>query len=303
MNVLVKSANANFTKASEVVIPEIFNRRFKTNIPDLDEVFGGAGFIPGFMATIAAPAGVGKSSFCLQLLQALEDTGKKTAYISGEETIEQVSFACKRLGVHSVPIANLTDVDEIEQAVVEHKLDFIVIDSYPTISTKHDFNSREKEDYIVTRLVTLAKTHEVCVIVIMHFTKSGTFKGSSLVTHSFDSLLTIEKSEDDHELRDIIVHKNRFGSCTFTSFRFGSTGYVFEAVASNGEVEQKSKEKKASKRDVVLSALEEGEKTIADLAKETGVNGQYLVAILRDLSNEGVVSKEGKGAQAIFKKL
>ena len=93
MNVLVKSANANFTKASEVVIPEIFNRRFKTNIPDLDEVFGGAGFIPGFMATIAAPAGVGKSSFCLQLLQALEDTGKKTAYISGEETIEQVSFA------------------------------------------------------------------------------------------------------------------------------------------------------------------------------------------------------------------
>ena len=68
-------------------------------------------------------------------------------------------------------------------------------------------------------------------------------------------------------------------------------------------MQPKEKEKKASKRDVVLQALEDGEKTIADLARETEVNGQYLVAILRDLSNEGVVSKEGKGAQAIFKKL
>jgi len=303
MNVLIKSANTNFTRASDVIIPEIFNRRFKTNVPDLDEVFGGAGFIPGFMATLAAPAGVGKSSFALQLLQTLEDTGKKTAYISGEETIEQVSFACKRLGVQSVPIANMTDIDEIEQAVIEHKLDFIVLDSYPTIDTKQKLNSREKEDYIVTRLVTLAKTYEVCVIVIMHFTKSGTFKGTTSLNHAVDCFMTIEKSEDDHELRDIVVHKNRFGSCTFTSFHFGSTGYTFEAVAANDNIQSKSKEKKASKRDVVLEALEDGEKTIADLARETGVNGQYLVAILRDLSNEGVVSKEGKGAQAVFKKL
>jgi predicted ATP-dependent serine protease len=137
----------------------------------------------------------------------------------------------------------------------------------------------------------------------MHFTKSGVFRGSTALNHAIDSYLTIEKSEDDHELRDIVVHKNRFGSCTFTSFRFGSTGYIFEAVAANGDTEQKSKEKKASKRDVVLQALEEGEKTIADLARETQVNGQYLVSILRDLGNEGVVSKEGKGAQAIFKKL
>jgi predicted transcriptional regulator len=86
------------------------------------------------------------------------------------------------------------------------------------------------------------------------------------------------------------------------TIEMSARGFTFEKV-DESRVQLKEKAKKSSKRDIVLEALEEGEKTIADLARETEVNGQYLVAILRDLSNEGVVSKEGKGAQAIFKKI
>ena len=171
MNV-ISSANKSFTRASDVVIPEIYNRRILTGIEDLDELFGGQGFLPGQMITVAAGAGTGKSSFLLQMLQALENIGKRTAYISGEETIQQISFSCKRLQVDSVPLANLTDIDDIEKAVVENKIEFLVLDSYPTITTSKKMNTRQKEEYIVGRLVRIAKENEMCIAIILHMTKN-----------------------------------------------------------------------------------------------------------------------------------
>ena len=298
------TVNKNFTRAGEVQVPEIYNRKFKTGIPDLDEAFGGQeGFLPGAVITLAAPAGVGKSSISLQLLQALEETGKKTAYISGEETLEQVAFAAKRLNALSVPIANLVYVEDIEEAVIEMGLDFIVIDSFPTISTKKkNMNSREREEYITGRLVNLAKEREVCMLIIMHFTKGGNFKGNSAIIHAVDALFFLQKNPDDHNLRDLTAHKNRFGACTFSTFPFGANGYTFEAVAADNNPERKSAAKKASKADQVLELLSEP-KTVAQIVRESEANGAYLNTILRQLVTEGKASKEGRGAEATYKKI
>lgn len=304
MNVLSKqsSANKQFTRASEVVIPEIFNRRFFTGKEELDNVFGGSGFVPGFTFTLAAAPGTGKTTFLLQTLELLELNGKRTAYISGEETQEQLAFTSKRINVQRVPLANMTDVDEICSAIKENKMEFVVLDSLPALTVKHNMNSREKEEYVVTKLIQTAKENEICIGVILHFTKTGSYKGGTLLPHSTDCNLIMIRNEDDEGLRDIESTKNRFGGTGLMTIEMSARGFTFEKVDEN-RMQPKEKEKKASKRGVVLSALEEGEKTIADLARETGVNGQYLVAILRDLTNEGVVSKEGKSSQAIFKKL
>jgi DNA repair protein RadA/Sms len=304
MNVLSNqsSANKQFTRASEVVIPDIFNRRFFTGKEELDNVFGGSGFVPGFTFTLAAAPGTGKTTFCLQTLELLELNGKRTAYISGEETQEQLAFTSKRINVQRVPLANLTDVDEICNAMRENKFDFVILDSLPALTVKHKMSSREKEEYVTTKLIQTAKENEICIGVILHFTKNGTYKGSTLYPHSCDCTLIMQRNDEDESLRDIESTKNRFGGTGLMTIEMSARGFTFEKV-DESRVQPKEKAKKASKRDVVLQALEEGEKTIADLARETGVNGQYLVAILRDLSNEGVVSKEGKGAQAVFKKL
>ena len=304
MNILStqSSANKQFTRASEVVIPEIFNRRFFTGKEELDNVFGGSGFIPGFTFTLAAAPGTGKTTLCLQTLELLELNGKRTAYISGEETQEQLAFTSKRINVQRVPLANLTDVDEICNAMTENKFDFVILDSFPALTVKHNMNSREKEEYITTKLIQTAKENEICIGVVLHFTKTGSYKGSTLYPHSCDCNLIMLRNDEDESLRDIESTKNRFGGTGLMTIEMSARGFTFEPVDEN-RVAPKSKEKKASKRDVVLEALKEGEKTIADLARETEVNGQYLVAILRDLSNEGVVSKEGKGAQAVFKKI
>ncbi len=295
--------NKNFTRVRDVQVPEIFFRKFKTGIEDLDEAFGGQGFLPGSVITLAAPAGVGKSSIALQLLQSLEDIGKKTAYISGEETLEQVSFAAKRLQAESVPVANLVYIEDIEEAVIEYGFNFIVLDSFPTIATKRKgMSSREKESYVIGKLVNLAKERECCMLIIQHFTKSGKYKGGTELIHAADALFTLEKNPDDHNLRDLICHKNRFGQCSFTTFPFGSQGYTFEAVAADNNPERKSSAKKESKADVILNSLD-SPKTVAQIVQETGISGAYLNTILRQLTTEGKLDKDGRGADALYKKI
>lgn len=296
MNVISNnSANKNFTRASAVSIPEIYSRRFKTGKDDLDNMFGGQGFLPGFTFTLAAAPGTGKTSMLLQLLELLERSGKRTAYISGEENIEQLAFTAKRLNVLSVPLANITDIDEICEAIVEQECDFVVFDSLPALTTKLKMNKRELEEYITTKIVQTAKENEIVIGTILHFTKSGTYKGGSLLPHSTDANIIMTRNDEDPALRDVDVTKNRFGTAVQTCFEMTSVGFTFEAV----ETQTEEKSGKKTKRDIVLDSLN-SKKTIADISKETSVSGAYLTTLLREVVNEGLVIKEGKGATATY---
>ena len=299
MNVLsFNSPNKNFTRASDVKIPDIYNRRFKTGKDDLDNMFGGNGFLPGMTFTLAAAPGTGKTSMLLQILELLERNGKRTAYISGEENIEQLAFTAKRLNVNHVPLANITDIDDLCAAIVEQECDFVVIDSLPAITAKKDMNKREAEEYITTKLIQTAKQNEIVIGTILHFTKTGQYKGSTLLPHSVDCNIIMERNKEDYSLRDIDVTKNRFGSAGQAVFEMTSTGFSFEAV----EVEDDAKGGKKTKRDIVLEHIDASGKNIEAIAKDTKVTGTYLTTILRELVNEGLVVKTGKGAQATFSK-
>lgn len=302
MNVLKQTtANKQFTRASDVVIPDIFNRRFFTGKEELDNVFGGSGFVPGFTFTLAAAPGTGKTTICLQTLELLEQAGKKTAYISGEETQEQLAFTSKRINVSNVPLANLTDVDDICKAIIDNKFDFVMIDSLPTLTTREKLNSREKEEYVTTKLIQTAKEHEICIGVVLHFTKTGTYKGSTLFPHSCDCNLIMNRNEEDEFLRDIESTKNRFGSTGTMTIEISATGFTFEKVEVSNPT-TKSNVAKKSKRDQVVEALSENGSTVAEIATQSSVNGGYLTTILRELCTEGVISKEGRGADATYKK-
>ena len=301
MNVLsTTSSNKQFTRAGEVKIPDIYNRRFKTGAEDLDTLFGGMGFLPGATFTLAAAPGTGKTSLLIQTLEPLELSGKKTAFISGEEGIEQIAFASKRLNVKHVPIANLTDVDEICEAIVKHDFDFVVLDSLPALTVSSPMNSKQKEEYIVTRLIQTAKENECVIATIMHFTKSGTYKGSTLLPHSVDCTIIMTRNEEDESVRDIEVTKNRFGSTGTMSFRISGSGFDFTAVESEeGDEEGGSKKKGNSKKEIVLNALTEN-KNIKELVTTTGISVAYLTTILRELQLEGKVKKDGRGVEASF---
>jgi predicted ATP-dependent serine protease len=300
MNVLKNSStNKNFTRAGEVKIPEIYNRRFKSGKEDLDNIFGGAGFMPGLTFTLAAAPGTGKTSMLLQILELLEQSGKRTAYISGEENVEQLAFTSNRLNVSSVPLANMTDIDDICNAIIQNKFDFIVLDSLPAINSKKKMNKKQLEEYVTTRIVQTAKEHEVVIGTILHFTKSGTYKGSTLLPHSVDCNIIMTRNKEDYNLRDVDVTKNRFGSAGQAIFEMTPRGFTFEAVES---VEVSDKSSKKSKAEIISDILTEP-KTVQQICEETGASGAYLSTVLRQLVTEGKIKKDGKGSTATYQKI
>ena len=301
MNVLTNTSFNRFIKVKDVKIPEYFNRRFFTNKPDLDLLFGGSGIVPNFTFTLAAAPGTGKTTFLLQTLELLEMSGKKTAYISGEETIEQLAFTSKRIGVSNVPLANITDIDDICNLIVEHKFDFVVIDSLPALTTKQKLNKNQKDEYITTKLLATAKTNEIAIGIVLHFTKTGSYKGSTLLPHSVDCNMLMRRNEDVCDLRDIEVTKNRFGSCSFSSFPLTNSGFVFQTAESNKQ--NTNKQITNSKKNNILQQIGETPKTIIEIVKETQISASYATILLRDLLIEGKIKKEGKGCSAVYTKL
>lgn len=299
MNV-IQSSNKQFTRASDVQIPDIYNRRFKSGKEDLDGIFGGEGFLPGMTFTLAAAPGTGKTSFLIQILELLEKSGKKTAYVSGEEGIEQLAFTSKRLHVQRVPLANMTCIDDICNEIKKHKFDFVVLDSLPALTTKKRMNARQREEYIATKIVQTAKEHECVIGTIMHFTKTGTYKGSTLLPHSVDCNIIMTRNKEDVGLRDIEITKNRFGFSGFVSFAMSNTGFDFEAVETQVSAEH-NKAKSGSKKETVFKALsKESGKSVTQLFEQTHISTGYINTLLRELIAENKVAKIGRGPSAAY---
>lgn len=72
--------------------------RFDTKCAEFNRVLGG-GLVPGSMVLIGGEPGIGKSTLVLQVVLNIE--GKKTLYVSGEESLNQLKMRAERLGTYA----------------------------------------------------------------------------------------------------------------------------------------------------------------------------------------------------------
>src|SRR6202035_1331012 len=88
--------------------------RMSTGIGELDRVLGG-GLVPGSLVLLGGSPGIGKSTLTNMVLGHLERCGRRTLYVSGEESAEQVRLRAERLGSEAlrVPIVAETDLEAI----------------------------------------------------------------------------------------------------------------------------------------------------------------------------------------------
>ena len=93
-------------------------RRLVTGIDEFDRVTGG-GLVAGSAILIGGDPGIGKSTLLLQLVCKLAAAGRKAAYITGEESAEQVRMRAMRLGVMNSPttLAPATNAIYIAESV------------------------------------------------------------------------------------------------------------------------------------------------------------------------------------------
>ncbi len=297
---VIKTNSKGFQRVKDVKIPDIYNRRFKIGRQDLDEVFGGSGFLPGMSFMLAAAAGSGKTTCMLQMLDLLENTGKKTAYVSCEEATAQLAFSCKRLGVELVSIANMSVIEDIFDVVAEGKYEIVILDSFPALTSRKKLHGRRLEEYLSNYIVTKAKELEVVVGVIQHMTKNGQYKGSTLLSHSVDCTVMMEKDKGDPSVRIFNTTKNRFGSTNEICFYMTSAGFDFEKVEVQTDEEKtgKKKGKSAEYKEKVLSTVKERKDINLQLATQLLGCSLKAQSTLRDLCLLGQLQKDGRGQSA-----
>ena len=291
-----------FNTVKDIKIPSIFYTRYKTGISVIDELFGD-GILPGSSITMCASAGCGKTTLLLQVLEGLSRNGYEVAYASGEENTYQLAFTCNRINVKNVKIANMTDVDELADQM--KNFDVMVIDSFQALTTKTKMNTREIERYAVSKLTRVAKDTECTVFFIMHLTKDGKLKGSTIVPHTVDVNMNIEIDGDiSDDCRKIFFSKNRFGPLNELNMFIGANGYDFQTPVVVEPSEQKAKSKKTRKAEEiekVLSIKEPPVITAQRVMKELDIDYMRAYNLLRELTLNGKLVKFGKGQDATYK--
>jgi DNA repair protein RadA/Sms len=187
--------------------------RLDTQTGELNRVLGG-GLVPGSVILIGGEPGIGKSTLALQVALAMNKY--KVLYISGEESVQQISMRAERIGRMN---ENCYVLGEISlQNIFTHlqnmKPDILIIDSVQTLQDESIESSPGSISQIrecAGKLMKFAKETSTPVFLIGHITKDGTLAGPKILEHIVDTVLLFEG--DQHYMYRILrATKNRFGA-------------------------------------------------------------------------------------------
>ena len=195
-------------------IPEERLARISSSIEELDRALGG-GIVQGSVNLIGGDPGIGKSTLLLQVTCGLSQN-LKVLYITGEESLQQVSLRAKRLGLDAPKLRLYAEtcVELILTQVQKEQPDIIVIDSIQTMYTEQVPSAPGSVSQVresAAALVKYAKKTHTALFFVGHVTKDGSLAGPRVLEHMVDSVLYFE-GQNDSRYRVIRAVKNRFGA-------------------------------------------------------------------------------------------
>ncbi len=195
--------------------PETDEERQHSGIGELDRVLGG-GVVPGSVILIGGDPGIGKSTLILHMLAGIAAKNDKVLYVSGEESPRQIKMRANRLNVlnHNLFFAVESSVESILEMIDRLRPALVAIDSIQTLHS---------EEYSATpgsitqvressaRLLTMAKTNHIPLVLVGHVTKDGAIAGPKVLEHMVDTVLYFE-GDRGHAYRILRTVKNRYGA-------------------------------------------------------------------------------------------
>jgi DNA repair protein RadA/Sms len=189
--------------------------RLSTGVGELDRVLGG-GLVPGSLVLLGGAPGIGKSTLTNMVLGHLAGTGRRTLYVSAEESAEQVRLRAERLGPGAlrVPILAETDLEVVLDVLAAEAPQACVIDSVQTLRSAElggAPGSVGQVREVAARIMELAKVRGIATILVGHVTKDGALAGPRVLEHLVDCVLQFE-GERERPYRELRALKNRFGS-------------------------------------------------------------------------------------------
>lgn len=189
---------------------------FETGMEELNRVFGGQ-IVKGSVTLLSGLPGNGKSTLLTTIAANVGNGVGPVLYSSGEESKKQGKKRFEermKLTADDVWLLHTTNIEIVEKNVEEIVPSLLIVDSIqmigdPTITSA--MGGVSQVEACTARLVHLAKTLEVAVIIIGQVLKDGEIAGSNKLQHMVDTVLYLE-GEKTSDLRIVRVNKNRFGS-------------------------------------------------------------------------------------------
>lgn len=214
----VRSGSYAETEGSAITqlldVPLVEQSRLSTGLSELDLVLGG-GLVMGSVVLIGGDPGIGKSTLLLQTLCEMS-RHYRALYITGEESLQQVTLRARRLELPQEHLQLLTEthVERIIALAEQHKPQILVVDSVQTLFTDQLSSapggvSQVRES--AAQLVRYAKRSGVALFLVGHVTKEGALAGPRVLEHMVDTVLYFE-GEPGSRYRLIRAVKNRFGA-------------------------------------------------------------------------------------------
>jgi DNA repair protein RadA/Sms len=191
------------------------HERLRTGIGELDRILGG-GVVPGSLVLIGGSPGIGKSTLTSMALGNLQGAGRRTLYVSGEESAAQIRLRAERLpgAALDVPVLAETDLDTVLATLDAERPEVCVVDSVQTLHAADltgASGSVGQVREVADRITRLAKARSIAVLLVGHVTKEGALAGPRVLEHLVDCVLQFE-GERERTYRTLRALKNRFGS-------------------------------------------------------------------------------------------
>ncbi len=189
--------------------------RLKSGLAELDRTLGG-GFVAGSAVLMAGDPGIGKSTLLLQAAALIARRGKPVAYISGEESGDQVRLRAQRLGLGDAPVqlgASGSVRDILTTLGQGAPPALLIIDSIQTMHSDLIEGAPGTVSQVrasAQELIRFAKASGAALILVGHVTKDGSIAGPRVLEHMVDTVLSFE-GERTHLYRILRAIKNRFG--------------------------------------------------------------------------------------------
>jgi DNA repair protein RadA/Sms len=187
-----------------------------TGLAEFDRVLGG-GLVAGQVVLLAGEPGVGKSTLVAAVAHtmALRHEASNVLYVSGEESVEQISVRARRTGAVApgILLADETDLGALIGHVEAHDPVLLVVDSVQAMASaavEGRAGGMSQVQEVTSVLVRLAKSRRLPVLLIGQSTRENSVAGPRALEHMVDTVLVFEG--DKHtSLRMLRAVKNRYG--------------------------------------------------------------------------------------------
>jgi DNA repair protein RadA/Sms len=284
--------------------------RLRTGIGELDRVLGG-GLVPGSLVLLGGSPGIGKSTLTGMALGNLAAAGRRTLYVSGEESPAQIRLRAERLGegALSVPVVAETDLDAVLATLEAERPEAVIIDSVQTLHAPELTGapgSVGQVREVASRITRVAKGMGTAVVLVGHVTKEGALAGPRVLEHLVDCVLQFE-GERERTYRTLRALKNRFGSTNEAGVFEMRSGGLVEVLDASARFVGEATGKPGS---VVLAAMEGSRPLLVEvqaLVSQSelvpprrvcaGIDRNRLALVLAVLARHGGV---GVGASDVF---